>query len=338
MKTRADQAGVHLRPHFKTHQSHEVGRWFREVGVERITVSSVAMAEYFAADGWKDIVIAFPLNVFEIPAINRLAEHVRLGILVQDLVVATTLSQALSHPVNLWLKIDPGSGRVGVEAHRFDLLDELVPALQNLPHLNWQGFLAHAGHAYRARGREQIMQVHGDYLEKLFPLNARYGGLISVGDTPTCSVAGDFGPADEIRPGNFVYYDLMQVQIGACGREDIGVVMACPVVGVNADRQEVVVHGGAVHFAKDNLNEGGITHFGKAIGRAGSRGARTLDGLLLKSLSQEHGMVSAPSDVLSQIQPGDWLLFHPVHSCLTADIMGRVLTLEGKAIEMMPRP
>ena len=57
MATRARRAGVRLRPHFKTHQSIAVGAWFREAGVEGITVSSLRMAADFRialARYWKD--------------------------------------------------------------------------------------------------------------------------------------------------------------------------------------------------------------------------------------------------------------------------------------------
>ena len=50
-----------FRPHFKTHQSLELGRWFKDYGVTSITVSSVEMAEYFSSE-WNDITFAFPLN------------------------------------------------------------------------------------------------------------------------------------------------------------------------------------------------------------------------------------------------------------------------------------
>jgi len=33
--------------------------------------------------------------------------------------------------------------------------------------------------------------------------------LISYGDTPSCSIAENFDEVDEIRPGNFVFYDVM---------------------------------------------------------------------------------------------------------------------------------
>ena len=73
MADRAIQYNVRLRPHFKTHQSRQIAGWFREAGINCITVSSLKMAEYFAADGWDDITVAFPVNVLEHERINRLA-------------------------------------------------------------------------------------------------------------------------------------------------------------------------------------------------------------------------------------------------------------------------
>ena len=63
MAEKAARLGVNFRPHFKTHQSKQMGRWFREEGIKSITVSSVSMAKYFNEDGWDDITIAFPLNL-----------------------------------------------------------------------------------------------------------------------------------------------------------------------------------------------------------------------------------------------------------------------------------
>ncbi|MEM6737764.1 MAG: alanine racemase, partial [Bacteroidota bacterium] len=58
MVAKAKHHNLTFRPHFKTHQSHEIGRWFREYGVDKITVSSLKMAEYFAEDQWGDITVA----------------------------------------------------------------------------------------------------------------------------------------------------------------------------------------------------------------------------------------------------------------------------------------
>ena len=48
MAAKAKAAQVIFRPHFKTHQSREIGEWFRACGVDKITVSSLNMAMKFA--------------------------------------------------------------------------------------------------------------------------------------------------------------------------------------------------------------------------------------------------------------------------------------------------
>jgi len=75
----------------------------------------------------------------------------------------------------------------------------------------------------------------------------------SYGDTPSCSLADELNDFDEIRPGNFVYYDLMQYQLGACTFDDIAVVVACPVVSVYPQRNELILYGGAVHLSNEHL-------------------------------------------------------------------------------------
>ena len=79
------QHGLDFRPHFKTHQSAYIGQWIKDKGIEKCTVSSVKMAEYFAAHNWEDILIAFPVNIREASAINGLAESINLQILIYDI-------------------------------------------------------------------------------------------------------------------------------------------------------------------------------------------------------------------------------------------------------------
>ena len=62
MAAKAKRNNLIFRPHLKTPQSIEVAKWYKEFGVNKITVSSLKMAEYFASDGWtinwEDITIA----------------------------------------------------------------------------------------------------------------------------------------------------------------------------------------------------------------------------------------------------------------------------------------
>ena len=65
MKHKANRNNVQFRPHFKTHQSIEIGEWFRQEGVLSISVSSLKTAKYFAGAGGDDITIVFPVNLRE---------------------------------------------------------------------------------------------------------------------------------------------------------------------------------------------------------------------------------------------------------------------------------
>ena len=82
MAAKAKAANVVFRPHFKTHQSREIGEWFRASGVDKITVSSLNMAMKFAEWGWNDITVAFPVNCLEHEKINALAAKIRLNLLL----------------------------------------------------------------------------------------------------------------------------------------------------------------------------------------------------------------------------------------------------------------
>ena len=86
---------VTFRPHFKTHQSKAIGKWFRDLGVTKITVSSVDMAKYFAEDGWDDITIAIPVNILQLEEINKLASMISLGVLGSDLKISHVSQQEM---------------------------------------------------------------------------------------------------------------------------------------------------------------------------------------------------------------------------------------------------
>lgn len=335
--------GVSFRPHFKTHQSVKVGEWFRDEGVTAITVSSVQMAGYFAAAGWKDITIAFPVNILEIEPINRLTKFSKINLLVENKEVVNFLNDQLDSPVDVWVKIDTGYNRTGIEATDFELADAVVKAVAGSAKTNLKGFLTHSGQTYQANSIDEIMRRHFDSLLKLKNLKTRYGGMygnleISMGDTPAASVCENFGGVDELRPGNFVFYDLMQQNHGVCSFDDIAVKMVCPVVAIHPSRNEVVVHGGAVHFSKDYiLNTDGKKMFGRII--IDKEGQKVLMDTMnyLSALSQEHGILKVAQSQLQNFYVGQLVEIYPVHSCLTANLMGHYYTTTGERIEMMPK-
>lgn len=339
MAEKAKRNNLIFRPHFKTHQSIEIGNWFKSFGVDKITVSSLEMALYFA-DDWKDITVAFPVNVLEIDLINQLASKIRLNILIESLEAIRLLNQEITNQVHFFIKIDIGYHRSGIAPDNTILIDEILANIDT-DKLIFDGFLGHAGHSYKAKSYEEISKIHYNSIETLQPLKKKYTTfypdlLLSVGDTPTCSVMNDFTMVDEIRPGNFVFYDLTQTQIGSNKENQIALVMACPIVAIHPERNELVVYGGGVHFSKDRLEETSYgTIFGKMVEVSEIGIEQVVQGVYITSLSQEHGIVTMDSVKLNSYKIGDILYFLPIHSCMTANAMKEYVTFNDFIIKRL---
>lgn len=338
-KTRSQN--VVLRPHFKTHQSRMIGKWFREEGIDKITVTNVGMANFFADDGWKDITIAFPVNVRQLEEINKLAGKVTLGLFVVEPSTIDLLGKKLEHEVAIWIKIDVGTHRTGIAPDGFKTIEELINAIRKYSHLQFAGFVGHAGHSYQARSRTEEQRIYDSSMDILLSLKQKYATIypdlkLSLGDTPGCSMVDQFGPVDELRPGNFVFYDLMQEEIGSCEMDDIAVAMACPVVAVHPERLQWIIYGGGIHFAKDFLlMEDGRKYFGRMV-HADINTCTTKDiktNPYITSLSQEHGVIQCTEANFNSCRAGDLTLWLPVHSCMTADAMGEYHSTDGVILD-----
>lgn len=341
MANRARSANVSFRPHFKTHQSLEIGEWFRAEGVTSITVSSVDMAEYFASDGWTDILLAFSVNLRQIPALDALAARIRLGLLVESVATANALAARLSHPVDIWLKIDTGTGRTGLPWQDIPAVQSVINAVSASPSLRLQGLLTHAGATYSTSTPAQAAETHQFSTARLAELRRSLTAsgapslLLSVGDTPGCSLLTDFAPANEIRPGNFIFYDTQQLRTGSCAWDQIAVALACPIVALHPERSEAVVYGGAIHLSKDYTEVEGIRQYGLVCLPSGDGWSQPLEGAYVVRLSQEHGILHIPLPALARLRVGDLVFILPAHSCLTVQAMGSYLTLTGKKIEIL---
>ena len=379
MAAKATTSGVRFRPHCKTHASVEIGKWLQEeASVKCITVSSLSMAKYFVIGTtssseeennhnhhhqpiFNDITVAFPVNILEIDTINEILSYkeVQLNLLVENKDAIIFLEQNVTRQVGIYIKIDVGYGRTGIPAQDYDRIDTLLQLLissdDSPPHqkLQFKGFLSHAGHSYHCHSREELLQIHNTSKDLLLKLKQQcqksYPNTefeLSIGDTPTCSIIASDDLTDdiqEIRPGNFIFYDVEQAEIGSCTYDDIAVTVACPIVATHPNRRELILYGGGVHFAKDRITDSKHENrivYGRVVRSIPNSlyWGSVIDGMYLRSLSQEHGIVVVPPEEdFDSYKVGDILKVLPVHSCMTADVMKQkgYLTCDGEWISRM---
>lgn len=320
MRNKALASGVAFRPHVKTHKTVEIGRMQHGGALGPITVSTLAEAEYFARDGSRDITYAVPVVEEKLPRVAALARRIdRLAVVIDSepaLRALENFSKAHGIQFDVLLKVDCGYHRAGVDPNDPDSV-RLAMAMARCEAVRFQGLLTHAGHSYAARDVEEIRRVAAEEAASL----TRFRALLSteglgdirrsVGSTPTASVVERFDECDEVRPGNYVFYDAFQATLGSCRPEDVAVSVLTTVVGSYPERGTIIVDAGALALSKDRGPEHLVPDFGYGI--VCDLDLRPLP-MRITTLSQEHGKIASQAHV----PVGTRLRIVPNHSCLTA--------------------
>lgn len=318
--------GIYFRPHFKTHQSKTIGKWFWELGVRKISVSSLKMAKYFMQSGWTDILIAFPLNIRELDEILIVSNHIDLKITISDLQTLEFISNVLTFPLKIYLEIDVDYNRSGFDVNDLNIISKALRIINKSKFIDLVGILAHNGLAYLGKNTEEVCEYHKTFLSKLlnlknFFISNGFNVVLSIGDTPSVSICEDFIGVDELRPGNFVFYDVMQLSLGSCSADEIAICLAVPIVGIYPARNEIVCWGGAVHLSKESLKYDDLEFYGLVVDIYDTYWSEPIEDTYVKMLSQEHSVIKTTTDFIYKHKVGDLIGILPIHSCLTAEAM-----------------
>jgi D-serine deaminase-like pyridoxal phosphate-dependent protein len=337
MRAKALASGVGFRPHVKTHKTIEIARMQHGGAIGPITVSTMAEAEFFADGGFGDITYAVPIAPEKLARAAALAARIeRLNILIDSELALRAVEEfhAASGVVfDIFLKVDCGYHRAGVDPNDPDSV-RLALAIAQSPAIHFQGLLTHAGHSYNAHDVEEIRRIGAEEIESV----SRFRALIgideltrSIGSTPTAAIADSFADTDEIRPGNYVFFDAFQSTLGTCRLDDVAVSVLATVVGSYPERGQAIIDAGALALSKDTSPEHLDPNFGYGLVR--DLDLRPLPARLI-TLSQEHGKLTTTTP----LPVGTRIRVVPNHSCLTAAMYDRYHVIDGDAIVDEWRP
>ncbi len=317
MRDRAEALGVALRLHMKTAKSLDVADAVVAQG-EGITVSTLVEAEAFAGAGYRDILYAVGFEPGKADRVEALLERgVDLQVIVDSPEVASWLATS-DIGAGVWIEIDPDGTRCGVSPDD-DRLITIGSALGS----SLRGVMTHAGGSYAcrhgseiARAAEQERAAVVAAAERLRAAGAAVQG-VSVGSTPTATFASDESGVTEMRPGVFMFQDLYQAGLGVCRLDDIAVSVETAVIG-HRSNGELVVDAGALALSLDRSTARQELDWG--YGAVTDTDGRLLDGLMVRAVTQEHGIVAnrAGSIDLERYPIGSRLRVLPNHACMTA--------------------
>jgi D-serine deaminase-like pyridoxal phosphate-dependent protein len=319
----AKRNNVRLRPHIKTHKCIEVGRLQTEGFDGAITVSTLAEARVFAEHGFSDITYAVPIEPGKFAeAVDMLRGGTKLNLLTDDAETVKALDTAAGEAAvkfDVYLKIDCGTHRVGVEPQRTEAV-EIPRSISDSKNLEFAGILTHAGHSYNASSVEGIREVARHERDVMVELAERLRAMsinvptVSIGSTPTINHIDHLEGIDEVRPGNYIFFDAYQATLGSCHFEDTALTVLAAVV--HKSSKKLVIDAGGIALSKDRGPVGLDPTFGygHVLDLNGSE-----TGLRVTSLSQEHGEITSDNDeLISKFRVGDRVRILANHSCMTA--------------------
>jgi D-serine deaminase-like pyridoxal phosphate-dependent protein len=325
MGDRARELGVDLRPHVKTSKCPQLARIQVQGHSGGITVSTLAEAHAFFAAGFTDQTWALPLPLSRADEALRLAKKMDLKLLVDQrhtVDALSALAKARGQNARVLVKVDCGYHRAGVDPTDPKSV-ALVRHIADEPNLELVGVLTHGGHSYDCVNADEVRIVAAQERDvtTAFAERLRADGLevpvVSVGSTPTCTHVDHLDGVTEIRPGNYIFYDLDQVARQTCSIEDVAMYVVASVIGRYDDR--MLLDAGALALSRDPGP-------GPDFGLLQDLDGQALHGLRLVGLSQEHGKVRGHRANLDRVR------VLPNHSCLTAAAHSELVVVRGRRV------
>ncbi len=325
MAVMARKAGVALRPHIKSHKLPQVAHKQLAAGACGITVAKLGEAEVMAEHGIKDIFLANEVMGSEkFERLSALARRIRLAVGVDSLEGAQALAEGIrAHTgLDVLIEVDSGLRRCGVEPGREVV--SLAQEISRLENLHLRGIFTHAGHSYGAADRaelEKIALAEGKVMVES-ARELRQAGIdievVSVGATPTVAISAFTPGVTEIRPGNYVFYDAMQLALGVIPSiEYCSLRVYSTVISHPAPNRWVLDAGSkALSLDKGAHGHSGVEGHGIIIGQPKLRIVR---------LSEEHGVAEGES----MLQVGDVVEIVPNHACTVVNLFDEVEVWQG---------
>lgn len=335
MQQMADQKGVQLRPHIKTHKIPLIAHWQLEAGAVGITTAKLSEADVMVQAGITNIFVAYPIvTERKVRRVLELNQQSTLVVGVDSLEGARLLSDLAAkanQTIHIRLEVDTGLKRTGI---RKEQLTGTAKAIAALPSLVMEGMYTFKGPLLedkptldvRGAGLEEgnrLIEYKNELLQEGIGLD-----VISAGSSPTAASAAEVDGIDEVRPGTYVFNDVMQVQFGLCEEAQCAASVVVTVVSVPDDTM-VVIDGGSKTFATDvqpNAAPLFLSGFGKVIGYAEA---------IFERMNEEHGIIKIPYG--HDIHVGDQLEIIPNHICSAVNLHNEIYLLgENQELKAVP--
>lgn len=327
MAARARSHNINLRPHTKTHKMPEIGRRQIELGAVGLTVAKLGEAEVMRKAGLRTLFICYPLiGEHKMRRLRDLSRETDLMTIVESPQGARGLSDAMKDEAKLLdvlIDLEVGYGRVGVVEER---AADLAALIDSLPGLRLMGVCIHEGNVYSEPDPECRAKLAHSQVEHMLGIARDLASkghnmeIISCGSTPGAQFTSEVPGITELRPGNYVFYDAMQVALSTTDIDHCALSVVTTVIS-HQEPGRAVIDAGAKTLALDK----GLGIASKSHGIVHNH-----PGIIVERLSEEHGWLTLSED--EQISIGDRLEVIPNHACVVTNLFNEVAVTQGDQV------
>jgi len=338
MQALAQTAGVSLRPHTKTHKIAAIAKMQLQAGACGLTVAKLGEAQAFIDAGVQaSYMVAQPfVGAEKVRWALKMAETCEVLICLDSFELAEAVGEIATREgrtAEVVLIVDTEYKRFGVDWRQAPKVAEQIARLKGV---RFRGIRSHDGRTYRMPTVEERMQAAREEAERMAETAERIRRqgidceLVSIGSTPGAYFVLQNGWTDgvtELRPGNYVFHDRMQISLGVARPEDCALLVVASVVSTPREGEALIDAGlKTMTGTLDRFSEGyGLV---VAIGRNGE--LQHPEQISVERLWEECGLVRCESKAL---RIGDRLVIVPNHACEITNLAEAVFYGSNDRIE-----
>ena len=322
--------GKKLCPMVKTHKSTDIAAMQVSHGADSFLVGTLDEAEKLAQHGHTELVLAYPVAAAEnIARVIALAKRAHVILSFDGIEAAAQFEKLLVQEgitLEYLIIIDSGLHRFGVQP---DQVLTLARALDEFPHLQFKGIATHPGHVYGKSNLTEVEVVAKEEiraLEKASDLLRKAGFVVEIvatGSTPTVPFVAKNKTITTLRPGNYTFYDAIQVALGVVTPERCSLTVLATIIA-NPSKDLFIMDAGSKCFGLDKGAHGVSLVNGYGIVKGHPE-------LMVEGLSEEVGKIRASGN--TSLAVGDKIEVIPNHACAAANMTSLLIAHRNGIVE-----
>lgn len=325
-----DDNNKELWPMTKTHKSTSIAKMQKQYGAKGFLVGTIDEAQSFVEAGLDNITIAYPVvSNANIHRLINISKKARIILSFDGVEGARAFNEELKKEnivMEYFIIVNCGLNRLGVKC---DDVVQLAESLSKYENLKLIGISTHPGHVYGVSSKEEVPSVStqesnclknakNNLLENGFNID-----IVATGSTPTFFDVVSDNTINVLRPGNYPFYDNIQLSLGVCEENDCSLTVLGTIIS-NPSDDLFIIDVGSKCLGLDKGAHGNslINGFGKVKGH---------DELLIIGLSEEVAKVQIIEKTTLKV--GDKIQIIPNHSCSSANMTDYIIGYRNNEVE-----